>query len=60
MDIGGLVSSFFKNAGPGGVMVMLIFGTACLVYYLLARWIVSGGTNTPANAPEDPPASVDA
>jgi hypothetical protein len=43
MDIGGLVSTFFKNAGPGGVMVLLIFSGALTLYTLLTRWIIAGG-----------------
>lgn len=45
MDIGGVVSSFFENAGPGGFAVIVVIGGACLVYYSLARWIVAGGKN---------------
>jgi hypothetical protein len=43
MDIGALVTTFFNNAGPGGAVVLLIFGTAGTVYFLLTRWIVTGG-----------------
>ncbi len=59
MDIGGLVHTFFNNAGPGGVMVMLIFGAACTIYFFLTRWIVSGGRDEAA-IPDEQPVSVDA
>jgi len=42
MDIGALVHAFFDNAGPGGVVVLLVFGGACTIYFYLARWIVAG------------------
>ena len=58
MNIGGLVTTFFNNAGPGGVVVMLIFGSACLIYFFLTRWIVSGGRNE-ADAPDEQSVSVD-
>ena len=58
MDIGGLVHTFFNNAGPGGVVVMLIFGTACLIYFFLTRWIVSGGRDE-ATVPDEQSVSVD-
>jgi hypothetical protein len=43
MDIGGLVHAFFDNAGPGGVVVLLVIGAACTIYYFLTRWIVTAG-----------------
>ena len=46
MDVGGLVTTFFNNAGPGGVVVLLIFGAACTIFYLLTRWILAGGKGT--------------
>jgi hypothetical protein len=52
MDIGGLVSTFFKNAGPGGVMVLLIFGGALTLYFFLTRWIIAGGRTGSPTAPE--------
>lgn len=58
MDIGGLVHTFFNNAGPGGVVVMLIFGAACTIYFLLTRWIVAGGRDEAA-IPDEQPASMD-
>lgn len=58
MDIGGLIHTFFDNAGPGGVVVMLIFGTACTLYFFLTRWIVAGGRGETA-VPDEQPVSVD-
>ena len=29
MDIGGVVHTFFNNAGPGGVFALIIVGGAC-------------------------------
>ncbi|MFZ5911996.1 MAG: hypothetical protein ACOYYU_18465 [Chloroflexota bacterium] len=43
MDIGGLVHAFFDNAGPGGVVVLLVIGAASTLYYFLTRWIVTAG-----------------
>jgi hypothetical protein len=43
MDIGNLVYTFFNTAGPGGALAMGILTFACVVYFLLTRWIVSGG-----------------
>jgi hypothetical protein len=55
MDIGGLVSTFFQNAGPGGVMVLLIFGGALTLYTFLTRWIIAGGrTGSPTTAEDQP------
>jgi hypothetical protein len=43
MDIGSLVRYFFDGAGPGGVVVMLVFTLALVIYGLLTRWILAGG-----------------
>jgi hypothetical protein len=43
MDIGSLVHSFFTNAGPGGIFVMLILLLVLVLYYSLTRWILRGG-----------------
>lgn len=43
MEIADLVFSFFNNAGPGGLVVMLVLVLAIVIYILLTRWIVSGG-----------------
>jgi hypothetical protein len=60
MDIGGLLQAFFNNAGPGGVVVLLVIGGACTIYYFLTRWIVSAGKmNKPATS-EEQTASLDA
>lgn len=60
MDIGGLVHTFFNNAGPGGVMVLLIFGAACTTYFLLTRWIVSGGKTNEAITSDEQSVSIKA
>ena len=60
MDIGGVVHTFFNNAGPGGVFALLVVGTACLIYYFLTRWIVSVGKENEADTPEEQPVSMDA
>lgn len=60
MDIGGLVSSFFNNAGPGGVLVLLVIGGACVIYYSLARWIVAGGKGEAAAKPGEKSESMTA
>ena len=44
MDIANLVFSFFNNAGPGGLVVVLVLVLAMVIYILLTRWIVSGGS----------------
>lgn len=54
MDIGGIVHTFFNNAGPGGVVVLLVIGSACTVYYFLTRWIVSAGKDSVPDASGDP------
>lgn len=59
MDIGSVVSSFFNNAGPGGVFVLLVIGLACTIYYSLARWIVAGGKGEKAPQPDKPNESTD-
>jgi len=52
MNIGGLVHAFFDNAGPGGVVVLLVIGTACTLYFFLTRWIMTGEKKSePANEP---------
>lgn len=57
MELGKLIFTFFNNAGPGGLMVMLIFGVALTLYILLTRWIIAGGqTGGPA---EDPSTKTD-
>lgn len=43
MDIGGLVYSFFNSPGPGGVVIMVVFGGALILYVVLTRWILAGG-----------------
>lgn len=43
MDIGGLVYSFFNSPGPGGVVILVIFTGALILYVSLTRWILAGG-----------------
>ena len=43
MDVGKWVYAFFNNAGPGGVVVILVIGLAITIYVLLTRWILRGG-----------------
>jgi hypothetical protein len=59
MNIGGLVHAFFDNAGPGGVVVLLVIGGACTLYYFLTRWIVSVDKKNENNL-EEQVASTDA
>ncbi len=44
MDIYNLVYTFFNSPGPGGVVVMLVYTGACVIYYFLTRWILAGGS----------------
>ena len=62
MDIGAVVHAFFDNAGPGGVVVLLVIGGACTLYFFLTRWIVSAGKeeNEPVAIPEEQPVSMEA
>ncbi len=60
MDIGGLVHTFFNNAGPGGIFALIIVGGACSLYYFLVRWIVTAGKGAEAPSPEEGTVSVDA
>lgn len=43
MDISSLVYAFFNSPGVGGVIVTAVFGGACTIYFILARWIINGG-----------------
>jgi hypothetical protein len=60
MDIGALVHTFFNNAGPGGIVVLLVVGVACTVYYFLTRWIVMAGKQDEPTTPDELPVSRDA
>jgi hypothetical protein len=40
--VGNLVSTFFKSAGPGGVLATLVLAGALVLYIFLARWIIGG------------------
>lgn len=44
MEIGNLVRLFFDAPGPGGFVVVGVLVLACIVYFLLTRWILAGGT----------------
>jgi hypothetical protein len=44
MDIGNLVALFFNTPGPGGVVIVVVLSSACLVYWRLTRWILAGGS----------------
>lgn len=57
MDIGNLVSTFFKAAGPGGVLVLAIYLAAFLIYVYLTRWIL--GERSPERKPSPEPAESD-
>ena len=59
MDIGGVVHTFFNNAGPGGVFALIIVGGACTLYYFLVRWVVDAGKQDEPDHLEEP-VSVDA
>ena len=52
MDIGNLVSTFFKSAGPGGVLVLVIYLTAFLIYVFLTRWILGERSHETVPSPE--------
>jgi NADH:ubiquinone oxidoreductase subunit 6 (subunit J) len=44
MDIGSLLYVFVNTATVGGVFVLLVYLGAVVVYTLLARWILRGGS----------------
>jgi hypothetical protein len=43
MDLGTIGYAFINTAGVGGAVVIVVYGTACVVYYVLTRWILYGG-----------------
>jgi hypothetical protein len=43
MEISNLVYAFFDSDGPGGVVILAVLLLACVVYYVLTRWILAGG-----------------
>ena len=45
MEISNLVYAFFDSDGPGGVVILLVLLLACVIYYVLTRWILAGGKN---------------
>ena len=42
MDISSLAYAFINTPGVGGIVITLVFVTACSIYYVLARWIIAG------------------
>lgn len=53
MDIPGLAYAFINTPGVGGVIIMLVFGTAVVLYYLLTRWIIAGGESETNRSSEE-------
>jgi hypothetical protein len=47
VDIYYLLYLFYNSPGPGGVIVLLVYGGACVIYYLLTRWILAGSAQSP-------------
>ena len=45
MEISNLVYAFFDSDGPGGIVILAVLLLACVVYYVLTRWILAGGKN---------------
>lgn len=43
MEISSLAYAFINTPGVGGVVILLVFLTACSIYYVLTRWIIAGG-----------------
>lgn len=52
MDIPGLAHALINTPGVGGIIITLVFGTACVLYYFLTRWILAGG-NPKSNRSSD-------
>lgn len=42
MEIGKLLALFFDTPGAGGVVIVVVFLSAFLVYWRLTRWILAG------------------
>jgi hypothetical protein len=40
MDISNLAYAFINTPGVGGVVITLVFVTACSIYFFLTRWII--------------------
>ena len=53
MEISNLLYAFFDSDGPGGVVILAVLLLACLIYYLLTRWIIAGGRDTPGRVSAD-------
>lgn len=45
MDISGLAYAFINTPGVGGIVITLVFGSACSLYFVLTRWILAGGNS---------------
>ena len=45
MEISNLIYAFFDSDGPGGIVILAVLLLACVVYYVLTRWILAGGKN---------------
>ncbi len=43
MSIGEFIGAFFTSSRAGGVVVIVVFLTASMIYYRLTRWIIDGG-----------------
>lgn len=43
MDIGSLLYTFVNTATVGGIVVLIVYTAALVIYILLARWILRGG-----------------
>lgn len=43
MSISELIGAFFTSSGTGGVVVIVVFLTASMIYYRITRWIIDGG-----------------
>ncbi|MBI5350486.1 MAG: hypothetical protein HZB77_14415 [Chloroflexi bacterium] len=39
-QVSALISSFFTDAGPGGVVVLSVIVLASFIYFVLMRWIL--------------------
>ena len=51
MEISNLVYAFFDSDGPGGIVILAVLLLACVVYYVLTRWILAGRKKTHSSLP---------
>jgi hypothetical protein len=42
IPIGEIIRGFFTDAGAGGIVVLVVFLMAAIIYYRLTRWIIFG------------------